>query len=106
MGFPSERSRTGGISVTTTERGLPVSLKIDPSELERAPHLLAAEILDLCRLASTRAQVARRRALLAANADPGVIRNLQLANEEDLLTAEEAVSQHHDRETGGWMRPV
>jgi hypothetical protein len=104
--FPAARSRTGGITVMTTERGLPLSLKIDTGELDRAPHLLADEIMALCRLAATRAQVAKRRALLAAGVDPSVLRNLQLANEEDLLIAEESASPHDDDMPGSWMRPV
>ena len=106
MDFPSARSRTGGIAVTTTERGLPLSLQIDPSELAKAPHLLAAEILAVCRLAAARAQVTRRRTLTAQHVDPAVIRNLQLANDDELLAAEQAVHRDDDVESASWLRSV
>lgn len=106
MEFPSARSLTGGIAVTTTERGLPLALQLDPGELDKAPQLLAAEILALCRLAAARAQVMKRRALLAAHVDPAVVRNLQLANEEDLIAAESALAAHDDEAPGSWMRSV
>ena len=106
MDFPAARSLTGGIAVTTTERGLPLAVELDQGELDKAPQQLAAEILALCRLAAVRAQVTKRRALLAARVDPAVIRNLQLANEEDLIAAESALAEYDDEAPGSWMRSV
>ncbi|GAS88287.1 hypothetical protein [Mycolicibacterium brisbanense] len=106
MDFPSARSRTGGISVTTTERGLPLALKIDAREMTKDPRLLAEEILGLCRLAAARAQVARRRELSAHNVDPVVIRNLQLATEDDLRRAEAAADRDDEVLPDSWLRSV
>lgn len=103
---PTATSRTGGIAVTTTERGLPIALRIDPRELQKSPDLLAAEIMALCRLSAVRAQVARRRELLSQNVSPAVIRNLQLANEEDLRIAEDAAAEGDDVLPSSWLRSV
>jgi hypothetical protein len=106
LDHPSAQSRSGGIVVSTTERGLPLALKLDPRELDKPPGVLAAEILALCRLSAVRAQVARRRELAGQNVDPSVIRNLQLANEEDLLRAERTLDQDGDVLPHSWMRSV
>lgn len=103
---PTATSRNGGIAVSTTERGLPVALRIDPRELQKCPEALAAEILALCRLSAVRAQVARRRELLSRNVSPAVIRNLNLANEEDLRMAEDAASDGEDVLPSSWLRSV
>lgn len=103
---PTATSRNGGIAVSTTERGLPVALRIDPRELQKSPELLAAEILALCRLSAVRAQVARRRELLSQNVSPAVIRNLKLANEEDLRIAEDRAADGDDVLPNSWMRSV
>jgi plasmid stability protein len=87
---PPVFSRTGGIAVRTTERGLPTDLKIGAAEMSRAPEDLAREILALCQLSALRLQVARRRALLRRGFSAAVIRVLNLATEEDLAKAEEA----------------
>jgi hypothetical protein len=81
-------SRSGGVAVKTTERGLPTQLKIAASELSRAPEELAREILSLCQLSAMRLQVERRRELLAQGFTPAVIRELRLATEQDLAAAE------------------
>jgi hypothetical protein len=81
-------SRSGGIAVNTTERGLPTRLKIAAAEMSRAPEDLAREILSLCQLSAIRQQVARGRGLLVHGFTPAVIRGLRLATEEDLAAAE------------------
>lgn len=83
------RSRSGTISVVTTERGLPVSLSLDAVELQKPPQQLANEIMALCRLSAARAQVARRRELTEKGFSASVIRGLNLATQEDLARAEE-----------------
>jgi hypothetical protein len=83
------RSPTGTISVRTTDRGLPIELRLDPVELQKSPQQLAHDIMALCQLAATRAQVARRRGLVERGFTASAIRGLHLATEEDLSRAEE-----------------
>jgi hypothetical protein len=83
------QSRSGTISVLTTERGLPLALRLDGVELKKPPEQLARDIMALCRLSATRAQVARRRDLVEKGFSAPVIRGLQLATEEELARAEE-----------------
>lgn len=96
-------SHTADISVRTTERGLPTQLKIGAGEMSRAPDDLAREILSLCQLSAQRLQVARRRKLLERGFSPAVIRGLNLATEEDLANAEEAVRGDDDGLPDTWM---
>lgn len=100
------RSNGGTISVLTTERGLPVALRLDAVELKKPPEQLARDIMALCRLSAARAQVARRRDLAEKGFSPAVIRGLQLATEEDLTRAEEDVVGEEDALPTSWRRPV
>jgi hypothetical protein len=98
-------SASGGIHVVTTERGLPVRLRLHPRELARPPADLAAEILLLCQASAKRAQVARRAELTARGFAPDVIRGLDLATEDDL--AQVVVQLRGDDDAPDtWMRPV
>jgi hypothetical protein len=85
------RSPGGTVSVRTTERGLPVDLRLDAVELEKPPQQLANDIMALCRLSAAQAQVARRRELIERGFSATVIRGLNLATEEELVRAEEEV---------------
>ena len=96
-------SRTSDISVRTTERGLPIQLKIGAGEMSRAPDDLAREILSLCQLSALRLQVARRRDLLERGFTPAVIRGLNLATEEELAKAEDAASGDDEGPPETWM---
>jgi len=100
------RSHTGTISVLTTERGLPVALRLDAAELKKPPEQLARDIMALCRLSAARAQVARRRDLVEKGFSAAVIRGLQLATEEDLAGAEEQVAGAEDELPPSWRRSV
>ena len=100
------RSRSGGIVVSTTERGLPVELQIEECEMQKPPRALAEEILGLCRLAAIRAQAARRRALAAAHVDPIVLRDLDLATDDDLARVEEAALSGGDALPTSWLRSL
>lgn len=106
--MPSQpvQSRSGTIAVTTTERGLPTAIKLDPSELKKPPQQLAREILELCRLSALRGQVAHRRELVEQGADPNVIRAMRLATEEELAAAEEEMLGSEDDLPATWMRSV
>ncbi|GAB1815535.1 hypothetical protein MUNTM_45730 [Mycobacterium sp. MUNTM1] len=100
-------SRRGTISVLTNERGLPTALKINPRELRRRPQDLADEILALCQLSATRAQVAFRRGLAEQGYNATVIREIGLPTDEDLARAEELVYGGDDDEPPAtFMRSV
>ncbi|OBJ12630.1 hypothetical protein A5624_10235 [Mycobacterium sp. 1482292.6] len=94
----SLRSPDGGIQVRTTERGLPIALKLDQRELSKPPAQLAREILLLCELSAKRMQVVRRRSLIANGFSPAVVHDLNLSTEEELVQAE---SQLRDDDPDG-----
>jgi hypothetical protein len=100
------RSHSGTISVLTTERGLPVALRLDAAELRKPPEQLARDIMALCRLSAARAQVERRRDLAEKGFSAAVIRGLQLATEEDLTRAEQEVLGDEDELPPSWKRSV
>jgi hypothetical protein len=100
------QSRRGTISVLTTERGLPLALRLDPLELKKSPEQLATDIMALCRLSAARAQVARRRDLVEKGFSAAVIRGLPLATEEDLARFEEDVLGDEDDLPSSWRRSV
>jgi hypothetical protein len=100
------QSRGGTISVVTTERGLPVALRLGDVELKKPPQQLASDIMALCRLSAARAQVARRRELAENGFSADVVRALQLATEEDLTSAEADVYGDEDDLPPTWMRSV
>lgn len=99
-------SRRGTISVLTNERGLPTALKINPRELRKRPQDLADEILALCQLSATRAQVAFRRGLAEQGYNATVIRELGLPTDDDLARAEELVYGDDDEPPATWTRSV
>jgi hypothetical protein len=100
------QSRSGTVSVRTTERGLPIALRLDPVELRNPPEQLARDIMALCRLSAARAQVARRRDLAEKGFSPAVIRSLQLTTEEELARAEEEVIGDEDDLPPSWQRSI
>ena len=100
-------SPSGGIQVRTTERGLPIMLKLDQRELSKPPMQLAQDILLLCQLSAKRMQVARRRGLVARGVSPAAIRGLNLSTEEELARAEaELRDDDPDAPPDTWMHPV
>jgi len=103
----SLRSPSGGIRLRVTERGLPMALDLERPELSKAPTELAREILLLCQLGAKRAQVARRRELVAHGFTPAVIRGLNLSTEEELANAEvQLYGVDTDAPPDTWMKPV
>lgn len=90
----------------TTERGLPLALRLDEVALKAPPQQLAAEILALCRLSAARAQVTRRRDLVEKGFDTTVIRSLRLATEDDLTRAEQEALGNDDELPPTWLRSV
>jgi hypothetical protein len=100
------QSRSGTISVRTTERGLPVAVRLDAVELNKPPEQLARDIMALCRLSAARAQVARRRDLAEKGFSAAVIHGLQLTTEDELARAEEEVLGDEDDLPTSWRRSV
>lgn len=100
------QSRSGTISVLTTDRGLPLALHLDAVELKKPPDQLARDIMALCRLSAAQAQVARRRELLEQGFSASVVRGLHLATEEDLLDATEVATGDDDDLPPTWIRSV
>jgi hypothetical protein len=92
-----------GVTVLTTERGLPTRLRIGAAEMSRTPEDLASEILSLCQLSAMRQQVARRRDLQLRGFDPAVIRELNLATEQDLAIAEKDAREDDDGPQATWL---
>lgn len=90
----------------TTERGLPVALRLDPVELKKPPTQLADEIMALCRLSAARAQVERRRELAEKGYSTSVIDPLQLATEDELGRAEDEVFGEEGELPSTWGRSV
>jgi hypothetical protein len=100
------QSPGGTISVLTTERGLPVALRLDAVELKKPPQQLANDIMALCRLSAARAQVERRRELIEKGFSAAVIRPLGLATEEELTRVEEDALGDEDDLPPTWMRLI
>ncbi|OHT81170.1 hypothetical protein [Mycobacteroides saopaulense] len=83
-------SRNDSIVLLANERGLPIRLKLDASEMSRPPELLAQSILELCKLSAMRQQVARRKQFEGSPYSAAICRSLRLATEQELADAEEA----------------
>ncbi|MGY4102268.1 hypothetical protein ACW2Q0_22345 [Nocardia sp. R16R-3T] len=99
-------SRSGAISVRTTEQGLPLGISIEPAELKRDPQGLAAEVLRLCRQAANRAGMARRAELAAAGMPGEMLALTGLPTTEDVARQELAEEQEYETEPDSWLRQV
>jgi hypothetical protein len=98
------RSPGGGLLVRTTDRGVPIAIKLDQRELAKSPAQLAREILLLCQLSAKRMQAAQRRDLIARGVSPAVVRSLNLCSEEELIHAEVALrGDDSDDPPDTWM---
>ena len=100
------QSRSGTISVRTTERGLPIALRLDAVELAKPPEQLAHDIMALCRLSAGRAQVSRRRELVEKGFSAEIILGLRLTTETELALIEEEVLGDEDDLPSSWRRSV
>lgn len=98
-------SRTGTISVVTTDQGLPTSIRLEHSELRKDPDLLASEVLRLCRQAAMHAGVARREELAAQGVDSAIIDAMKLPRVDELARAEHADDADASA-PGSWLRSV
>lgn len=98
-------SRTGTISVVTTDQGLPTSVRLDSAELRKDPAVLAAEVLRLCQQAAMHAGVARRAELEAQGVSNDIIDSMKLPRADDLARAEYEDDAGAGA-PGSWMRSV
>jgi hypothetical protein len=101
--MPTVTSRTGLVSVDTTDQGLPNDVRIDPAGLRSDPQKIAAEIVQACRRARLQGQVARRAELAAAGVSPEVLAAMGLASVDDVAAAELADDLESDGRST-WMR--
>ncbi|MGW4770158.1 hypothetical protein ACWEO2_19185 [Nocardia sp. NPDC004278] len=99
-------SRSGAISVRTTEQGLPLGISIEPAELRRDPQGLAAEVLRLCKQAANRAGMVRRAELAAAGVPADMLALTGLLTAEEVARQELAQEQEYETEPDSWLREV
>ncbi|APE33261.1 hypothetical protein BOX37_03970 [Nocardia mangyaensis] len=99
-------SRTGTITVRTTEQGLPLGISVDTGELRGDPDQLAGEILRLCRRSATRAALQRRAEFEAAGVDSAVLARMGLPTREDVARQEYAEEAEYENEPQSWLRSV
>ncbi|NNH71868.1 hypothetical protein HLB23_18735 [Nocardia uniformis] len=99
-------TRTGSITVQTTEQGLPTGINIEADELRRDPGELAGEILRLCRQAANRAGMARREQLEAAGVPSEMLALTGLPKPEDVARQEQLEEQDYDVEPESWLWSV
>ncbi|WP_227998546.1 hypothetical protein [Nocardia australiensis] len=99
-------SRTGAISVRTTEQGLPLGISVEPAELRRDPAGLAAEVLRLCKQAAGRAGLARRAELEAAGLSADMLALMGLPTPEEVARNEIVEEEEYETEPRSWLRQV
>ncbi|NUS42966.1 MAG: hypothetical protein HOQ24_04665 [Mycobacteriaceae bacterium] len=97
-------SRSGLISVETTETGLPLSISVDPSELGRDPEQLARDIVRLCRQAANRAKLMRRAALTEVGVGEDIMKRLGLPTADAVALQEAAEEDEIGYDPGSWLR--
>ncbi|GAB11914.1 hypothetical protein GOARA_091_00320 [Gordonia araii NBRC 100433] len=98
--------RNGALSVQTTEQGLPLAIKVDDSQLQRDPSLLAKDLLRLCQQAAVRAGLERRRALEEAGVPSEIVAQLGLPTADQAARQEIRDEWEDEHETTTWMRSV
>ncbi|WP_052689038.1 DUF2694 family protein [Williamsia herbipolensis] len=98
---------SGSIEVRTTEQGLPTSIRIERSEMDKPADTLARTILLLCQQAGKRAAAAHRAQLLADGHPLEAVSYLNLPTDRDAADFDLYVdSQLGDSEPDTWMRRV
>ncbi|WP_378737221.1 hypothetical protein [Nocardia brasiliensis] len=102
----SAASRTGAITVRTTEQGLPLGISIDDAELKRDPQELAAEVLRLCKHAANRAGLARRAEFEAAGLSSDALALMGLPTPEQVARQEIVEEEEYETEPRSWLRSV
>ncbi|MEU7631988.1 hypothetical protein AB0C34_18660 [Nocardia sp. NPDC049220] len=99
-------SKSGSISVETTEQGLPVGITVERAELRREPGELAREILRLCKQSANRAGLARRAELAEAGLTSDVLALTGLPKPEDVARKELMDEVEYEVEPQSWLRSV
>jgi hypothetical protein len=99
-------SRSGSISVRTTEQGLPLGISIERSELQRDPRQLAQDIMRLCKQSASRAGLQRRAELSEAGVAKDVLDTLGFPKEDDVTRDEVIDEWDNDVEPQSWLRSV
>ncbi|OZD08448.1 hypothetical protein CH275_04640 [Rhodococcus sp. 06-235-1A] len=98
-------TRSGSVTVSATEHGLPIALDIDERELRYGGGALAATILQQCARASAAAR-AKRRTLLAEEGVPAeVLDRLGLPTNARVATAANE-NLAEDFAPASWLRQV
>ncbi|WP_282776041.1 MULTISPECIES: hypothetical protein [unclassified Nocardia] len=97
---------SGSIKVRTTEQGLPVAIRVNPSELHRDPSQLAAEVLRLCQRSAARAGVERRKQLEEAGVSAETLQRSGLPTEADVARLELVEEQEYETEPQSWLGTV
>jgi len=96
---------TGSVEVRTTMQGLPTSVHIEASEMDRSAARLARTILLLCRQAGARSGAAHRAELLAQGHPLEAVSYLGLPSDRDAAAVDREVDDFFDdEETSTWMR--
>ncbi len=99
-------SRTGSITVRTTEQGLPLGISVDAAELKRDPQALASEVVRLCKQAANRAALARRKEFEEAGVAPDMLRMMRLPTVEEVAQAELREEDDYETEPESWLRSI
>ncbi|MGW5075717.1 hypothetical protein [Rhodococcus sp. NPDC004095] len=98
-------NRAGTVTVTATDRGQPLDVRVDPRELRYSGAGLAAAILEMCRASAAEAGARRREDLAAAGVPEDVLDQLGLPTRDDLADAQ-ARREADEATPATWMRPV
>jgi hypothetical protein len=85
------RSRSGAVTVTATNQGLPVSIKISDDEMRCDMAGLAREITALCHSAAMVSGIRLRAQLLEEGVDADVVGAMGLPTPDDLAELERSV---------------
>lgn len=99
-------SRSGAISLRTTEQGLPLEVQIERPELRRDPMELANELLRLCKQARNRAGLAQRAELERAGMPSEMLALTGLPKPEDVAREELVAESEYETEPQSWLRSV
>ena len=99
-------SRSGAITVETTERGLPLRVTVEAAELRRDPADLAAEVLRLCQQSAGRAGAALRARLAEAGVGRDLLALTGLPTFAEVEQRELLDEQDYEVEPESWLRPL
>ncbi|MFD4292941.1 hypothetical protein ACFWPA_08970 [Rhodococcus sp. NPDC058505] len=101
----SASNRRGTVTVTATDRGQPLDLRVDQRELRYGGAELAAAILEMCRSAAAEAKARRRDDLAGAGVPPDILDRLGLPTRDAMASV-----QDRDAADGPvpptWLRPL